>query len=145
MAPNTAPTKKTATKQAPAAEPAAASRKPQEWTAVVRETKAERQARAVAEWRQVRAGEASIGGGLLAGLPSLPEGDVWLDGTWVSVILGGTAEATINYWVSQGKPARNPFPRPHQYLRISLWKLSEVLAWAQAEGILADLPAGLAR
>jgi hypothetical protein len=125
----------------PAENPTASLRRPQQSTGVVKETKAERLASAAAEWTKVQAGEATIGAGLLAGLPSLPEGDMWLDVTWTSVIIGGTPETTINYWVSLGKPVHNPFPRPHQYLRTNLWKLSEVLTWAQAEGILADLPA----
>lgn len=147
VAPKPTPTKKTATTKAAgkktAGAPVAPTRKPQESTAVVRETKTDRQARAAAEWEKAKTGAGPIGAGLLAGLPSLPEGDMWLDRTWVSVIIGST-ELIINYWVSQGKPVRNPFPRPHQYLRINLWKLSEILTWAQTEGTLAELPEGLA-
>lgn len=125
----------------PAENPTASLRRPRQSKGVVKETETERLARATAEWTKVQAGEAAIGAGLLAGLPSLPEADMWLDVTWTSVIIGGTPETTINYWISLGKPVHNPFPRPHQYLRTNLWKLSEFLTWTQAEDIPVDLPA----
>jgi hypothetical protein len=107
VAPKTTPASKT-----PAENPTASLRRPQQSTGVVKETKAERLARATDEWTKVQAGQAAIGAGLLAGLPSLPEGEMWLDIAWTSVVIGGTAEKLINYWVSLGKPVHNPFPAP---------------------------------
>lgn len=83
--------------------------------------------------RQVGELEAgTLTGGLVWGLPELPDGDMWVDIFGVSALTGLTP-VNIRGRLHRREKYRNVFPAPYNYFAMTWWPLSEIKEWLAVE------------
>lgn len=97
------------------------------------ESNLDRHARLAAE---VGAG-AKPTGGLVWGLPALPNGDMWADMAGATALLG-MPSSTIRARLARTEKYARPIPRPIHCMDMLWFRLSELRAWKETDTRAGD-------